>query len=306
MRYVTFLILFNLIHTVVMGQIFPLTSQYLTNGLLINPAYAGSRDVLSTVLDYRDQWVGFDGAPVTQTFSAHMPLQNKSTAVGVIVTNESIGIINNTSIFGNYAYRVRLNSGMLAFGLKAGIELYKENDSQLTLQTPGVSPFLNNGNYLLPNFGAGVYYYNARYFLGLSLPTILSYRESPAGNSYTAYNDAQNYNILFNAGCLINVNEYFKLKPSTLIQYTLSSPVQCDLNLNAYVLKDGILSIGASYRINEAVVGIVEFQLNTQLRIAYSYDYTLSALGNYSSGSHEITIRYEFKYIVNALNPKFF
>ncbi len=293
-------------HLITMGQNTPVYSQYLINGLLINPAYAGSRDVLSTVVTYRDQWAGFQGAPVTQTITGHMPLQNKSLALGVIITNESIGIINNTGIFGNYAYRVRLSSGMLAFGFKAGVDLFKENDSQLNIKDQGDYVFTNKGSYVLPNFGAGVYYYNSNYFAGLSLPTILSYKESPGGNSYNAYNNAQNYNFMFFGGCLINVSDGFKLKPSTLIQYALNSTFQYDLNINAILLKDGILSFGTSYRANNAIVGIVEVQLNTQLKIGYSYDYNLNTLGTYSGGSHEITIRYEFKYIVNALNPRFF
>lgn len=306
MRYVIFICLFVQFHLITMGQNTPVYSQYLINGLLINPAYAGSRDVLSTVVTYRDQWAGFQGAPVTQTITGHMPLQNKSLALGVIITNESIGIINNTGIFGNYAYRVRLSSGMLAFGFKAGVDLFKENDSQLNIKDQGDYVFTNKGSYVLPNFGAGVYYYNSNYFAGLSLPTILSYKESPGGNSYNAYNNAQNYNFMFFGGCLINVSDGFKLKPSTLIQYALNSTFQYDLNINAILLKDGILSFGTSYRANNAIVGIVEVQLNTQLKIGYSYDYNLNTLGTYSGGSHEITIRYEFKYIVNALNPRFF
>jgi type IX secretion system PorP/SprF family membrane protein len=289
-----------------MGQSIPVYSQYIINGLLINPAYAGSRDVLSTVISYRDQWTGFPGTPVTQTLTGHMPLQNKSLALGLIITNESIGVINNTGIFGNYAYRVRLNSGMLAFGVKAGVQLYKENDYQLYIKDPGDYVFSNNGNYILPNFGAGVYYYNSTCFAGLSLPTILSYRESPGGNSYDAYNNAQNYNFMFFGGCLINVTDEFKLKPSALLQYTLNSGFQYDLNLNAILLKDGLLSVGTSYREKDAIAGMVEVQLNTQLRIGYSYDFTINTPGNYSGGTHEITIRYEFKYIVNALNPRFF
>ena len=300
MRYVILIGLFIQLHINVIGQIFPIYSQYLTNGLLINPAYAGSRDVLSTVLDYRNQWAGFDGAPVTQTLSGHMPLQNKSLAVGIIITNESMGIINNTAIFGNYAYRMRLNSGMLAFGLKAGIELYKESDSQLIIKDPGDYLFSNNGSYLLPNFGVGMYFYNSSYFAGISLPTILSYRETPGGNGYDIYNKAGNYQFLINGGGLITISDNFKLKPSTLIRYSVSTPVLYDLNISAFLLKDGILSVGASYREKDALVGLIEVQLNPQLRVGYSYDYSFSALGNYSGGSHEITLRYEFKYIVNA------
>ncbi len=111
---------------------------------------------------------------------------------------------------------------------------------------------------------------------------------------------------MFFGGFLINISDEFKLKPSTLLQYNTSSVFQYDINLSAILLRDGLLSVGASYRANDALVGIVEVQLNTQLRIGYSYDYSLNPLVNYTGGSHEITIRYEFKYIVQALNPRFF
>jgi type IX secretion system PorP/SprF family membrane protein len=150
-----------------------------------------------------------------------------------------------------------------------------------------------------------MYFYNSSYFAGISLPTILSYRETPGGNGYDVYNKAGNYQFLINGGGLINISDNFKLKPSTLIRYSVSTPVLFDLNISAFLLKDGILSVGASYREKDALVGLIEVQLNPQLRIGYSYDYSFSALGN-SGGSHEITLRYEFKYIVNALNPRFF
>ena len=288
-----------------MGQFTPVYSQYIVNGLLINPAYAGSRDVLSTLIDYRNQWAGFPGSVITQTLTAHMPLQNKSVAIGLIVSNESYGLTSNTGVFGNYAYRIRMSTGTLAFGFKAGFELLKENDANLYLENPVDPVFSNNGiNNYLPNFGIGVYYFNNKFFAGLSLPEILSYKAN--GIHYNVYNDVNNYNLMFFGGILINVYDDFKLKPSTLLEYNTNSTFQYNLNLNAILLKDGILSVGASYRPSDAIVGLVEFQLNTQLRIGYSYDYSLSSLVNYSGGTHEITIRYEFKYIVKALNPRFF
>ncbi len=175
MRFLIFICLLLQFNLLAKGQLTPVYSQYLVNGLLINPAYAGSRDVLSALVDYRNQWAGFNGSPVSQTVTAHMPLQNKSLAIGALITNESIGITTTTGIFGNYAYRIRLNNGMLAFGLKAGVELLNENDGQLHFESTKSDPaFGYIGTSVLPNFGVGIYYYNQNYFAGLSLPEILS------------------------------------------------------------------------------------------------------------------------------------
>jgi type IX secretion system PorP/SprF family membrane protein len=305
MRGVLFIIVFC-ISAKASSQYSPLYSQYMMNGMAINPAYAGSRDVLSLSLSSRWQWVGFDGAPSTTTLSGNMPFKNKALAAGLIITNEKIGIQNSIGCFGNYAYRLRTYDGFLSFGLKAGFEMRKENQSMITTQS--VDAAFDNGNkgYFLPNFGFGLYYYNPKYFVGLSVPTFFSYREKSQGEGFEAYNDMKNYNYLLSAGALFNVSDNFKIKPSTLLRYTANSPFQYDINCNFILLKDGKFWIGASYRHNEAFVGLVEFQINTQFRLGYSYDYTLGDLSKYNSGSHEIVLRYEFRYILKALNPKYF
>jgi type IX secretion system PorP/SprF family membrane protein len=226
--------------------------------------------------------------------------------MGLLIASEKIGIKNNTSLYGNYAYRVRTDDGFLSFGLKAGFEMLKENQSMVTTQKPDA--VFDNGNkgYFLPNFGFGIYYYNSKYFIGLSVPTFFSYREKSQGEGFEAYNNVKNYNYLLSAGALFNVSDYLKIKPSTLLRYHANSPFQYDLNCSFILLKDGKFWVGASYRNKEAFVGLLEFQINTQFRLGYSYDYSLGDLSKYNSGSHEIMLRYEFRYILKALNPKYF
>jgi type IX secretion system PorP/SprF family membrane protein len=286
------------------SQHFPVYSQYMLNGLVINPAYAGSRDVLSATLMYRNQWVGFEGAPVTATLGAHMPLRNKAVALGLLLISEKIGFINNISCFGDYVYSINTGQGKLAFGLKVGFEMLKEDQSQIiTQQTDNV--FNNNSRgYFLPNFGFGTYYYNSKFFLGASIPEFLSYREH-GGQGLAPYNDLKNYNFLVSSGILLRINDNLKIKPSTLLRYQINSTFQYDINCNVILFKDD-LWIGTSYRGKEAIVGILEYQINPQLRLGYSYDYTLGPLSKYNSGAHEILVRYEFKYKINAINPKYF
>ncbi len=277
------------------------------NGLAINPAYAGSREVVSLLLSQRWQWVGFEGAPTTTSFNAHMPSKSKTVAFGLQFLDERIGVTNNLSIFGNYAYRVRLGTGRLSFGFKAGMEVLKQNLSKVNLPQKDDPSFNQTGTVTyLPNFGFGTYYYNDKFFAGLSIPALLSYREESSGNGFKPYNDIKNYNFLLTGGVIFKINDNIKVKPSTLLRFHSSSPIQYDLNCNLILFKDDLLWVGASYRTKEAFVGLLEFQINTQLRLGYSYDFTLGPLTKYSSGSHEIVLRYELRYKINAINPRYF
>jgi type IX secretion system PorP/SprF family membrane protein len=285
------------------AQHFPVYSQYMMNGLAINPAYAGSREVLSATFLYREQWVGFEGAPGIFSLGAHMPFRNQRVALGVLVSNESIGLENNTSLYGNYAYRIQMGSGKLAFGLKAGFSLAKEQISRVTLHDPTVDKAFDDlkETVFMPNFGFGVYYSNSTYFAGLSLPSILSYRSG--GQASTGL---RTYNLLMTGGYLFKVNEQFKLKPSTLIKYKYESAPQFDINLNLIFFRDNILWIGGSYRNKESIVSLIEIQVSRTFRLGYSYDYSIGPLSKYNSGSHEIMLRWEWRDKVNTLNPLYF
>lgn len=289
------------------AQHFPIYSQYMMNGMAINPAYAGSRDVVSLLLSQRWQWVGFDGAPTTTAFSGHMPTKSKNMGLGLQFMDEKMGVTHNVSIYGNYAYRVRWGAGRLSLGLKAGFDLLNENLSALNLQQKG-DPSFNEAkpNSFRPNFGFGAYYYSNKYFVGLSVPSLLSYRESSTNNGFKAYNNIANYNFLITGGYLFFISDLVKIKPSVLGRYHVNSPLQYDLNCNVILLKDDLLWLGVSYRAKEAFTGLFEFQINKQFRLGYSYDYTLGPLGKYNSGSHEIVLRYELRYRINAINPRYF
>lgn len=272
------------------------------NGLALNPAYAGSRDVFNITLGYRNQWVGFDGAPVSQTLSTHSPMKNEKIAIGFFLHNEKIDIRNNTSLYLNYAYRLNLGNGRLSMGLKAGGMIRNANWSNLLLHDPGDDVFSGPATReLLPNFGFGLYYYTDRYFIGASIPFFLS--DSTRNSKTVSYHDISNYNYLVSGGLVVG-NGGFKVKPSFLIKYNEKNPMQADANI-AFILSD-LIWIGATYRIEDALVGLIKIQLSDQLRIGYTYDYSLGQLSNYHNGSHEIALIYDFRYRVRAVNPRYF
>lgn len=279
-------------------------SQYMFNTLAINPAYTGSRDALSVALLYRSQWTGFRGAPQTQTFSLHTPLKNKQNSLGLLVVNDRLGVTHNTAVFGNYAYRIDLgNDNRLAFGLQGGISLYQDKWSQLAVDDPGDVVFANDSPvYLIPKAGFGVYYDTRKFFAGVSVPQLFQV-ESPQLKAYNQ-NTVRYQHIFFSTGYLISLNPDVKLRPTVMVKYLRNSPLQLDINTNL-ILKD-LVWIGLSYRTGDALVGLIEYQINPQFRIGYSYDQTLTELRKFNQGSHEFFIRYEFNYGLKVLSPRYF
>ena len=287
---------------------YPVYSQYLHNGLMINPAYAGSREALSAVLSYRMQWMGTPGAPVLQSVSLHSPMKNDRVALGLKAQFMQFGVTKSTSVYAVYAYHVIVGNGKLSFGLKAGVDMSNTDYTGLLLTNMGDPVFTTDEKpYILPNVGAGVYYFSNRLFAGFSVPSFLSYKRTDQGSTQ-AYHSFNEYDILFSAGGLIIFSQTLKFKPSVLVDYSLQETKklnQLDINGN-FIIAD-LVWIGASWRTSEEViVGLLQVQPTPQLMIGLSYDYPIGRMNNYSKGSSEFILRYEFGYKVSAANPRYF
>lgn len=287
---------------------FPVYSQYLQNGIVINPAYTGTREVLSGFLSYRMQWMGTNGSPLLQSISFHSPMKNDKVALGMMAQFMKYGATKSTSIFGSYAYHIKLKKGKLSFGLKAGVDLSNTDYTGLLLNDPGDPVFESNEKSLvLPNAGAGVYYFSDRFFAGLAIPSFLNYRRTGNGSALP-YHSFSQYDFLFSAGALIEIAPVLKFKPSVLIDYSLQNTkklTQFDINGN-FIIAD-LIWAGGSWRVSEQVaVGILQVQLNHQLMFGFSYDYPFGRMNSYSKGSTEFVLRYEFRYKVSAANPRYF
>jgi type IX secretion system PorP/SprF family membrane protein len=287
---------------------YPVYSQYLQNGLLINPAYAGSRGALSAFLSYRMQWMGTKGSPVIQSVSLNTPMKNDRVALGIMAQFMQFGFTKSTSIYASYAYRIRVGNGRLSFGLKGGADVSNTDYTGILLTNSGDPVFSTNDKpYILPNVGAGIYYFSDKLFAGVSVPSFLSYRKTGTG-SVQPFHSFNNYDLVFSAGGLISFSQFFKFKPSVLIDYSLQSTkklTQFDINGN-FILAD-LIWIGGSWRTSEEVaVGILQIQLNPQLMFGFSYDYPVGRMNSYSKGSSEFILRYEFGYKVSAANPRYF
>jgi type IX secretion system PorP/SprF family membrane protein len=288
---------------------YPVYSQYLQNGLLINPAYAGTRGSLSAFLSYRMQWMGISGAPVFQSFSLNAPMKNDKVGLGIMAQFMKFGFTKSQSIYASYAYHIKLSNGKLSFGLKGGFDRSNTDYTGILTTTKDDPVFTANDKpYFLPNVGAGVYYFSDKLFAGFSVPAFLSYRKNSSSGSVEAYHSFRNYDVIFSGGGLIVFSQAFKFKPSVLIDYSLDKTkklTQLDINGN-FILGD-LIWIGGSYRTSEQVlVGILQVQLNPQFMFGFSYDYPVGKMNTYSHGSSEFILRYEFGYKVSSANPRYF
>ncbi|MFN8240353.1 MAG: type IX secretion system membrane protein PorP/SprF [Bacteroidales bacterium] len=290
------------------GLAYPVYSQYLHNGLLINPAYAGSREVMSLFTAVRKQWVGIEGAPSFATVSLHTLLKNQKVGLGFTAQFLKYGLTQGQSIFATYAYQLHIGSGHLALGLRAGFDRtntdYSKFSSDESLSndpafTTSIDPVL------LPNVGAGAYFYNNSFFAGVSVPSILGY--SMGGDGKPVMDSFTDFDIDIYSGALLSFSEGFKFKPSVLVEYPLDKTRKMRLDINGNFIVKDILWIGGSWRTTEkSVVGIIQVQATQQFMFGYSYDYPLGTLGTYSDGSHELVLRFEFGYRVSASNPRYF
>jgi type IX secretion system PorP/SprF family membrane protein len=288
---------------------YPVYSQYIHNGLMINPAYAGSREALTATLSYRMQWMGITDAPRLQTISLHTLLKNDKVGIGLNARFMQYGITKSSSIYAMYAYQIRLAKGKLSFGLKAGVDVSNTdyNGLQGIDKSDPVLPANGKLSYIFPNAGAGIYFFSDRIFAGVAVPSFLFYR-SIGGGKTQAYHSFGEYDFIFSAGGLITFSQNLKFKPSALLDVSLHEARiinQLDLNGN-FIIAD-LIWVGASWRTTEQVItGHLQVNIGQQLMLGLSYDLPAGRMNKYSNGSSEIILRYEFGSKVSASNPRYF
>ncbi len=288
----------------------PMYSQYVFNGLLINPAYAGSREVLSATALYRNQWVNIPGAPKTGNFSLDTQVKNQKVGIGLNMIFDKIGVTSHSGIYGIYSYKVNFAEGILSFGLQAGIDFYNSNNSQVQYSenSSQIDPaFVSDYHKVLPNFSVGMYYHNERFYAGLSSMNLLG--QAIQNEIYPNMANDLNINIVshyyMNAGYLLDVNKDIQLQPSLLLKFVPGAPVEADFN--AVFMFFDLLSLGVSYRTSASIDVLTQVKISKQLSLGYSYEYSTNELSNFTSGSHEIMLRYQFDFSKGKIvTPRFF
>ena len=290
-----------------MAQQDPMFTQYMFNTLAINPAYAGSRNVVSATALMRSQWTGIEGAPKTGTFTIDAPIMDKRFGVGLQVLTDKLGVTQTNAAALSLAYRIRLDKGSLSFGLQGDVSQYRADLTSVDLNTgSSYDPaFANNVRRTLFNFGTGAYYNSDRFFVGLSAQDLVPNRLSEPNENGDRLAGKQALHVFLSSGYVFPVSEDLNLKPSFLIKYVHGAPIEGDINGTLWI-KD-VIGIGAQYRTSADVAGLLEIQATPQIRIGYSYDRSVTKLQGFNSGSHEIMLRYEFGFERGKIiSPRYF
>lgn len=299
---ILFLVYFSFTATEVMAQQEPQYTQYIFNTTSINPAYAGSRESLSLLGLYRNQWVGLDGAPKTLNFSAHTPIGYQGVGLGLGFTSDKIGASSDNIITADFSYTINISrKTQLAFGLKGGISLLDINPDELTIYDPSDYD-LAKKNYASPIIGAGVYMYSDNWYLGFSTPNFLETKYYDDVKVSTATEKTHFYLM---GGYVFDLSSDVKLKPSVLLKGVMGAPISFDLSAN--VLLYDRVDFGLAYRLDAAVSAMAGFYIKDNILVGYAYDYSTTELRNYNDGSHEIFLRFEIGSFNSAkLSPRFF
>lgn len=306
-------------------------TQYIFNTLSVNPAYAGYKDQWFAQMALRNQWAGLEGAPKTGQVSIDGILSpySRNIGAGLQVTSDKLGPQTATTVYMNYAYRLRLNdedTKRLSFGIAAGIGSYGLDGSEFSpVDGSDGSVFSGNENVWKWNLRLGMYYYSPKWYAGVSVMNVLDNDDNNIfGTDDSYYNIIQNRHIYFITGAIFDLNPDLKLRPSILVKEDFKGPTSLDLN--AMLIFNEKFWFGAGYRTGislwekdykdyspgklettNAITGIVQFYVTDRFRIGYSYDYMLNTLGNTENGSHELTLGYTFPLRSKRLiSPRFF
>lgn len=298
-----------LLNLMVNAQQDPQFSMYMFNGQYLNPGYVGSKGFADVTAIYRNQWAGFgEGAPQSANVGLHTPFKKQQYAAGVLVGYDRLGYTNMMNLMGQFAYRIPIKKSTLSMGVQAGFNHYNDGRSSAILIDANDRVFSDDIRLYVPNVGAGLYLYNERYYIGVSLPHILNMSISEKlSNRASNDNFARQYRHLFaTAGVVIGKDEAtVKFKPSVMMKYVQGLDKKIpDFDLNASFLFVDRFWLGASLRAGgdrvgpyfSDIVGIFEMMVTQQIRLGYSYDYVLSDIGQFTHGSHEVMFGYQFGY----------
>jgi len=273
------------------AQQLPQYSQYLINDYVLNPGITGTKNYFEAKTNHRFQWVGLTDAPRTFILSMHGPIKAENMGVGGYLFTDVTGPTSRVGAYGSYAYHIDLNGDdmKLSLGLFGGILQYNVDGSKITLAQED-DPLATIGieSILIPDAGAGAYWYGDKYYLGVSVPQLLQNKLDLTGNEIGRL--ASHYFVM--GGYKFELDNDFEVEPSFLMKYVAPVPVQFDLS--ARVSYKQTFWLGGSYRTNDAMSVLIGYSMQEKLFFGYSYDVTTTDLKNYSSGTHEVMLGMRF------------
>lgn len=283
----------------------PLFTQYTFNKLLVNPAYAGSKEDLDVTLLSRAQWVNIEGAPSTYTISAHTSFKHKKVGLGFYMFRDVLGATINNGLMGTYAYRLLMGHSSFSFGMQFGVKYYDYDWNAMNLKDEDVVFAPQDVRKVIPDLNLGVYFQSNRFFAGLSSKQLLenemSLNTSAGNNSFSRLTR----HFYFMTGAAFSLDERIVFRPSALVKQVENAPVQFDFNASFLFSKYFLL--GASYRTMQAITFMTELTITETIKLGYSYDIYLNELQPFNYGSHEIRVEFDFGMLNTRMRtPRYF
>lgn len=275
----------------------PSYSMFMYNGSSINPAIAGSAGAFSGTAVYRDQWVKIKGAPRTQFLNVDMPVYNDKVGIGLIISNDELGVTQNQHAAAQYAYRLKFEKGTLAMGLQAGVNHFRANYASVATNPLDVmdNSFATNVNSVFLNVGTGLFYYSEKFSIGFSIPRLINHTVDKSQPD-------QNEQYYVTASYTIQLSPDWILKPSTMMTLGHGVPFHIDINSNIWYKER--VSVGASYKSNDSVTGIVQLRVAEDFTAGYAYNYAVSSASKSLTGSSELMIRFTLASKNNNYNQR--
>ena len=286
----------------------PMYTQYMYNMRVINPAYAlDDLGILEVGAIYRNQWAGIDGAPETANFFAHTGLTERLEG-GISIVHDEIGdVVKENNIFVDVAYAIPVTEeSKLSFGIKAGMTFFDANLTRLQAREAN-DPAVQDISEAFPNFGVGAYWFGDNYYVGLSAPNLFTAKHLENETGLARLGEESTHYFL-TGGYVFDLNPNLKFKPAFMVRAVEGAPLSADITAN--MLLYNRFEVGAAYRFNETVSGLVNFRVTPELRIGYAYDYTTGNLGNFNDGTHEILVLFDLDLLGLSkgynVSPRFF
>jgi len=282
----------------------PMYSQYVFNTLAYNPAYAGSRNIVSVSALYRNQWVGIQGAPKTGTMTADAPFSNGRIGLGVQLISDELGVTKTTGAALSGAYKITFNNdAKLSLGLQGNISNFRANFTSLNLSVGGGGNdpvYQQDINTILYNFGSGIFFSTERLYIGVSVLDMLNNRLGSdtsnvrqVGHAYIA------------TGYVFPLGGDFNLKTGALVKGVIGAPIQADVNLTLWI--KNMLALGVEYRTSSDIAASMELKITQNIGLGYAYDQSTTSMKSFNTGSHEFMIKYIFSFDQNnSLSPRYF
>lgn len=283
-------------------------TQYMYNTQSFNPAYVGTQNTISAVLLAREQWVGFKDAPSSQTFTINMPIKSHKIGIGASVFNDMLGPVQEITAGVDFSYIIRVgDESKLSLGIKASASSYQLDFTKIKIYNGSDQSFSRNrrGD-INPNFGAGIYYYTPKYYIGLSVPRLLKNPiniETDLPSSQAVGQEEIHW--FLTAGYVMEIFNGLKFRPSLLVKHVPNVPMSIDLAGNFLVMDR--LWAGASYRVGDAASLIAQYGITSNLWAGYSYGFSMSDISSYNTGTHEVMLMYDFSLSKKKFrSPRFF